>query len=145
MPPKKTKTTTIKDKSQKAEWTLNGKKDFIIPEKAIGFIYLIEIIGTPFYYYGKKNLTSTRGRGKKAVTKESTWRNYESSSKEVKELIKSGKKIKKTILEFAYSKSELTLKETQAIICNNCLTDSNSLNRWVYCRVYQKNLVNNNN
>jgi hypothetical protein len=143
MPPRKTKTTTLRDKSQKAEWTYQGKKDFTVPPLAIGFTYLIEIIGTPFYYYGKKNLTSTRGRGKKAVTKESTWRTYESSSKEVKALIKGGKKIKKTILEFAYSKSELTLKETQAIICNNCLTDENSLNRWVYCRVYQKHLIPN--
>jgi hypothetical protein len=136
MPPK-TKKTIV----EKAEWTYQGKKDFTVPSLAIGFIYLIEIIGTPFYYYGKKNLTSTRGRGKKAITKESAWRNYESSSKEVKALIKGGKKIKKTILEFAYSKSELTLKETQAIICNNCLTDENSLNRWVYCRVYQKQLL----
>lgn len=138
MPPKTKKTI----EKEKTEWVYQGKKDFTVPENAIGFTYLIEIIGAPFYYYGKKNLTSTRGRGKKAVTKESTWRTYESSSKEVKELIKGGKKIKKTILEFAYSKSELTLKETQAIICNNCLTDENSLNRWVCCRVYQKNLIN---
>jgi len=141
MPAKKIKTTD----NIKAEWIYQGKKDFTIPENAIGFTYLIEIIGTPFYYYGKKNLTSTRGRGKKAVTKESAWRSYESSSKEIKSLIKGGKKIRKTILEFAYSKSELTLKETQAIICNGCLTDSNSLNRWVYCLEYQKNLLNNSN
>ena len=134
MPPKK--------KTEKVEWTYQGSKDFEVPELAIGFVYRIDVIGTPFYYYGKKNLTSTRGRGKKKVTKESTWRAYESSSKEIKELIKAGKKIKKQILDFAYSKSELTLLETKQIICNGCLEDENSLNRWVYCRVYQKNIIN---
>lgn len=136
MPQKKSKTT------EKAIWTLDGKEDFNIPPEAYGFVYRIDVIGTPFYYYGQKRLTSTRGRGKKAVTKESAWRNYEGSSLELKALIKSGKKIKKQILEFAYSKSDLTLKETKQIICNGCLEDENSLNRWVYCRVYQKNIVN---
>ena len=131
-----------KSKTEKVEWTYQGKKDFEVPESAIGFVYRIDVIGTPFYYYGKKNLTSTRGRGKKKVTKESAWRKYEGSSLELKALIKSGKKIKKQILDFAYSKSELTLKETKQIICNGCLEDENSLNRWVYCRVYQKNIVN---
>ena len=138
MPPKKTKT----EKPSKAVWTLNGKDEFTVPELAYGFTYRIDVIGTPFYYYGQKKLTSTRGRGKKAVTKESAWRNYEGSSLELKALIKSGKKIKKQILEFAYSKSDLTLKETKQIICNGCLEDENSLNRWVYCRVYQKNIIN---
>lgn len=130
------------DKPTKAIWTLDEKEDFNIPESAYGFVYRIDVIGTPFYYYGQKRLTSTRGRGKKAVTKESAWRNYEGSSLELKALIKSGKKIKKQILEFAYSKSDLTLKETKQIICNGCLEDDNSLNRWVYCRIYQKNIVN---
>ena len=139
MPPKK---LTDKPKVEKAVWILNGKEDFNIPSDAYGFVYRIDVIGTPFYYYGQKRLTSTRGRGKKAVTKESAWRNYEGSSLELKALIKSGKKIKKQIIEFAYSKSDLTLKETKQIICNGCLEDENSLNRWVYCRVYQKNIVN---
>ena len=130
------------DKPTKAIWTLDEKEDFNIPESAYGFVYRIDVIGTPFYDYGQKRLTSTRGRGKKAVTKESAWRNYEGSSLELKALIKSGKKIKKQILEFAYSKSDLTLKETKQIICNGCLEDDNSLNRWVYCRIYQKNIVN---
>ena len=130
------------DKPTKAIWTLDEKEDFNIPESAYGFVYRIDVIGTPFYDYGQKRLTSTRGRGKKAVTKESAWRNYEGSSLELKDLIKSGKKIKKQILEFAYSKSDLTLKETKQIICNGCLEDDNSLNRWVYCRIYQKNIVN---
>ena len=136
MPPKK--------KTEKIEWTYQGSKDFEVPELAIGFVYRIDVIGTPFYYYGKKNLTSTRGRGKKKVTKESTWRTYESSSKEIKELIKAGKKIKKEILEFAYSKSELTLLETKQIICNGCLEDTDCLNRWVALKVWQHQIIKRN-
>lgn len=133
MPPKK--------KTDKPQWTYRGKKEFEVPADAIGFIYRIDIIGTTYYYFGKKNLHSRRGRGKKAIIKESNWRNYESSSKEVKALIKDGAQIKKQILEFAYSKSELSLKETQAIICNNCLEDLNSLNRWVSCKIFQHQIV----
>ena len=136
MPPKK--------KTEKAIWTYQGKEDFEVPESAIGFVYRIDVIGTPFYYYGKKNLTSTRGRGKKKVTKESTWRTYESSSKEIKGLIKAGKKIKKEILEFAYSKSELTLLETKHIICNGCLEDTDCLNRWVALKVWQHQIIKRN-
>lgn len=135
------KKKTVKTKLEKAKWTFQGLEDIPIPEKAIGFVYKITVIGTPFYYFGKKNLTSTRGRGKKAVVKESTWRNYEGSSLELKELIKGGVKIKKEILEFAFSKSELTLKELQLIVCNGALTDCNSLNRWVSCKIFQRHLI----
>lgn len=133
-----------KKKTEKAIWTYQGKEDFEVPESAIGFVYRIDVIGTPFYYYGKKNLTSTRGRGKRKVIKESTWRTYESSSKEVKELIKAGKKIKKEILEFAYSKSELTLLETKYIVCNGGLEDIDCLNRWVALKVWQHQIIKRN-
>ena len=141
-PTKKSKTKAEKVKA-KPQWTYQGKEDFEVPSLAVGFVYLIKVKDTPFYYYGKKNLTSTRGRGKNKKTTESAWRNYESSSKELKDMIKKGATIEKEILEFAYSKSELTLLETKHIICNNCIEDINSLNRWVYCRVYQKHIIKN--
>ena len=125
----------------KSKWTYQGTEDFEVPPTAIGFVYLIKVKDSPYYYYGKKNLTSTRGRGKNKKTTESTWRNYESSSKELKEMIKNGAKIEKQILEFAYTKSELSLLETKYIICQGALEDINSLNRWVYCKIYQKYLV----
>jgi hypothetical protein len=135
----------VKKTTEKIEWTYQGKKDFTVPPLAIGFTYLIEIIGTPFYYYGKKNLTSTRGRGKKAVTKESNWRNYESSSKEVKQLVKNGAIIKKSIIKFCFSKAELSLEEARLIICNNGLEDSSCLNRWISLKVWQHQLTKGSN
>lgn len=127
-------------KTVKATWTYQGKEDFKIPENAVGFVYRIDVIGTDLYYFGKKNLTSTRGRGKAKKTTESTWRSYESSSKELKELIRGGKKIKKQILEFAFTKTELTFLETKYIICEGALEDPNSLNRWISCKIFERNL-----
>ena len=133
MPPKKV--------NNKPQWTYNSKTDFKIPENAVGFIYRIDVLDSPFYYYyGKKNLTSTRGRGKKAVTTESAWRNYESSSKELRALIKAGKKIKKEILKFCFSKAELSYEECKIIICDRALEDSNCLNKWVTLKVWEHQL-----
>lgn len=133
MPPK-TKTT------EKVNWTYKGKTDFKVPENAIGFTYRIDISDN--YYYGKKNLTSTRGRGKKAVVSESNWRVYNSSSVELKSLIKAGKKYKKEILKFCFSKAELSYEEAKEIVCNNALTDDKCLNKWITLKVWQHQLNN---
>lgn len=133
MPPKTVKKEIV-------PWTYKGKTDFKVPENAIGFIYRIDISDN--YYYGKKNLTSTRGRGKKAVVSESNWRSYNSSSVELKSLIKAGKKYKKEILKFCYSKAELSYEETKEIICNNALTDDKCLNKWITLKVWQHQLNN---
>ena len=133
MPPKTIKKETV-------QWTYKGKTDFKVPENAIGFTYRIDILDN--YYYGKKNLTSTRGRGKKAVVSESNWRVYNSSSVELKALIKAGKKYKKEILKFCYSKAELSYEETKEIICNNALTDDKCINKWITLKVCQHQLNN---
>ena len=136
MPPKTIKKETV-------PWTYQGKKDFKIPENSIGFVYRIDVLDSPFYYYyGKKNLTSTRGKGKKAVTTESAWRSYNSSSVELKSLIKAGKKYKKEILKFCYSKAELSYEEAKEIVCNNALTDDKCLNKWVTLKLWQHQLNN---
>lgn len=132
--------TRKKQSVEKAKWTYNGKEEFEIPSTAVGFVYRIDVIGTNLYYFGKKNLTSSRGKGKNKKTTESAWRNYESSSKELKELIKNGAKIKKQILEFCFSKSDLSLSETKYIICNGGLEDENSLNKWVVCKIFSRYL-----
>lgn len=130
----------MSQRKNKAKWLYKDKEIFTVPKEAIGFVYAIEILGTNLYYYGKKNLFSTSGRGKKKVVKESNWRTYESSSKEVKQLIKDGAEIRKEILMFCYSKAELSLEETKAIICSGALRDPDSLNRWVTLKVWEHQL-----
>ena len=127
-------------KKENVNWTYKGKIDFKVPENAIGFTYRIDILDN--YYYGKKYLTSTRGKGKKAVISESNWRVYNSSSVELKALIKAGKKYKKEILKFCYSKAELSYEEAKEIICNNSLIDDKCLNKWIILKVWQHQLSN---
>ncbi len=113
-----------------------------IPEGAYGFTYLIEI-GFYYYYYGRKNFYTERripkgkkelaaqdGRAskKKLVVKESNWKNYCSSSDEVKKLVQEGNHVARTILDICYSKKELTYKENKLLYGNiegrNCLNDN---------------------
>lgn len=128
-------------KKEAVQWTHKGKNTFDIPPLAIGFVYRIDLEDGR-YYIGKKNLTSTRGRGKKAVTKESNWKTYCSSSKELKEIIKNGNiNYKKEILEFCFSKAELTYRETASIICLGALIDDKSLNGWVKATIFKRFLL----
>jgi hypothetical protein len=133
MPPKK----VIKEK---ATWTFQGKKEFTPPPLAIGFIYRIYNKTNGMSYIGKKNLQSFKGRGKKQITTESNWKIYEGSSKYLKEDIKKGDIISKEILQFAFSKAELTYLETQSIICGGCLMDDKSYNRWIKATIYAHSL-----
>jgi hypothetical protein len=61
--------------------------------------------------------------------KQETWQNYNSSSIEVQELITSGVKYTKEILEFVGQKSLLNWKETVQIICSGCLESEDCLNK----------------
>jgi hypothetical protein len=58
-----------------------------------------------------------------------TWADYNSSSDEVKELVESGVKHTKEILEFVRQKSLLNWKETVQIICSGCLESEDCLNK----------------
>lgn len=102
-----------------------------IPEGAYGFIYLIEVNfnNQKRFYLGKKNLfferkvnltkkeieqlPNKRLKKYKYVVKESDWLEYTGSNIQLNEHIKEGAKIKKTILEFCFSKRELTYKEVK--------------------------------
>ncbi len=95
-----------------------------MPKGAIGFVYMISINNK--HYIGKKSLFSRRKRnfGKKEiakitdkrkkhweyVTKESDWKTYCSSNKEVKELMKFEEGAR-SILAYAFSKKELSYLE----------------------------------
>ena len=115
-----------------------GLKD--IPEKAIGFIYLIVNEATGEWYVGRKNLYSTTTRPplkgqkrKRKVVKESDWLKYQSSSKIVKEWDSPYREI----IEYCFTKKMLTYREMQAIICMNGLEDSKCLNDNILGKFYR--------
>jgi hypothetical protein len=117
-------------------WLYNKEKitDINQLEKEImGFVYRIDHLPSNKSYIGKKFLVFTRKQklGKKElklfegqkgrppkfkiVSKESDWKTYWSSNKQLLELVKNEpeENFKRTILHFATSKKELTYFETK--------------------------------
>jgi hypothetical protein len=135
-------------KTTKPQWTYNGIViDHIdkTPEKSFAFIYKITLEDGR-YYIGKKYLWKpnyTSGLKKGQSKGQYTWQSYESSSKELKALIKLGAKFKKEILFFTFSRAETTYRETAEILCGQHLTNPNCLNYWVKATIYSKYLVPN--
>lgn len=102
-----------------------------IPKGVIGFVYLITNRDTGFYYVGKKSIYSTRKlsplqgyKRKRVVTKESNWTGYMSSNKDVQKWCY----VDKCILDWAYSKKQLTYLENKALYCLGVLEDEFSMN-----------------
>lgn len=132
-------------KREIVHWTYNNRTIDDVsktPKNSYAFIYKISLENGK-YYFGKKYIWKpkyTSGKLKGQSKGEYPWKTYTSSSKEVKELIAKGMKYTKEILMFTYSKAETTYLETKTILCNNALTDPNSLNYWVKATIYSKHL-----
>ncbi len=128
--------------------------DDMIPENAIGFIYIINMLkdGDMVGYIGKKNFYSKKKKkfGKKALAlmtdkrckKYETiikldYQNYFSSNKELKEAYKKGKYMNRTIIKICFSKAELTYQETKAQFQYEVLEKDNWLNGNILGRFYK--------
>ena len=147
-------------------WNGNDVTEDVIPEDAVGFIYMIEHIPTGKYYIGKKSLESVRNvkigvrelqrireerklagiRGslpkKKKVRKSSDWQKYFSSNDWIKEQITEGKsgEFKRSVLQFCYSKKSLSYYELHWQFKHDVLRDENSLNGNISGKWYRKDL-----
>jgi len=131
-------------------WKYKGKKVESLedlPENAHGFVYLIRNMVTDRFYVGKKNLlsvtnkpltkkelseiTDKRKSKKKQVIKESNWKSYYGSNKELlADIKKYGQdKFERTILKVCFSKKELTYYEIhQQCVYNVLITNSYNSN-----------------
>lgn len=114
-----------------------------VPEGAIGFVYMIVNTETTEHYFGKKNIFANRTlpplkgeRRKRKVTKESDWLKYQSSNSTVKSWISPHKEI----IEYCYTKKELTYREMQAIVCMQGLEDEKCLNDNVLGKFFRADL-----
>jgi hypothetical protein len=149
-------------------WEGNDVTEDVIPEEAVGFVYLIEHIPTGKYYIGKKSLESVRNvkigvrelarikeerklagiRGslpkKKKVRKSSEWEKYYSSNEWIKEQITEGKsdEFKRSVLQFCYSKKSLSYYEVYWMFKYDVLSDDNSLNGNIIGKYFRKDLDN---
>ena len=117
-----------------------------IPEKAIGFVYLITNTENNKKYIGKKifhfSKTIQKNLKKKKVKVESDWKTYTGSNEELNSDIKiNNPELKKEILEICYSKSSLSYVEAYHQFTNNVLIDSTYYNNWISVRVTRKHLT----
>jgi len=153
-------------------WLFEGKVITSIddmPEGTYGFIYEVVHIPTKSRYIGKKVLYFERNKklgkketealklerkqkglkgrtpSKKKVIKESDWKTYYGSQKEIKNLVKEGKPgdFSREILQFVPNKKLLTYYETKYLFVREVLENRNNyLNDNVLGKFYRKDFFN---
>lgn len=131
-------------------WIYKGKvlEDDDIPEKAQGFIYLITYLPTNQKYIGRKLLTKAhrRQKNKKIIRTrvESDWREYWSSSPEVKLLVEQEgtDNFVREVLVFAQSKGQLNYLEEKFLYCVGALESEVWLNSNIRSKMYKRNILN---
>jgi hypothetical protein len=131
------------------------------PQDYFGFVYKITnltngkfYIGKKYFYHtsnvklGKKELAAlpvTRGRKSttKQVIKESDWRSYWGSSKELQQDVKElgAEMFECIILKLCKDKKELTYYELHYQCTNECLLSYNSYNDNILGKFFRKDLV----
>lgn len=118
--------------------------DTLPTDNPIGFVYKItyELDDETFVYYGKKNVlsetkkyltkkemanvTDKRLKNYKMVVKENNWRQYAGSCNH--DILQKCIMVEKEILQFAYTKIELTYLEAKLLFINEALEDKYCLN-----------------
>ena len=154
MPLKKSKETN--------HWTYNGKEITSIdqfPQGAIGIIYRINNLSNGKYYFGRKTCISKKKKKKKLtiaekkleenkrktfkyeVSETSGWKTYKGSNKPLLSDLNKGDKYEKIILQFCFSKAEMTFYETRAIACSDCMLTEDCYNDWFSAKVYKSHLI----
>jgi hypothetical protein len=130
-------------------WTYKNKEITCIedmPDDAVGFVYEIINKENDFRYIGKKVIKTIRTspplKGKKRKRKsirESDWKTYYGSNEVIKNLIKEGKKdiFERNILQYAFSKSELTYLEAKYQFMLEVLEKDNYLNQNILGKFYK--------
>jgi hypothetical protein len=128
------------------DWTYLGAPITEIPDGVVGFVYLITNQKTGQGYIGKKFCWSRRrkkvaGRkNRKVVIKESDWRNYWSSSEDVKDVVaKVGKKhFTREILFLGMNKRSVSYVEVEQQFKRDVLTAKLSNGLFAY---YNSNIA----
>tara|TARA_R110002126_G_scaffold80546_4_gene199416 strand:+ start:1553 stop:1957 length:405 start_codon:yes stop_codon:yes gene_type:complete len=110
----------------------------------VGFVYLLHNIATNKYYVGKKLFTSSKtfqkNNKKKRKRVESDWETYHGSNDLLKEDVKSGNVLVKTILHLCPSRGWLTYMETKEIIEREALMSEDYYNQFLGCKIHAKHL-----
>jgi hypothetical protein len=133
-------------------WILDGK-EFKIEDRgdAIGFVYELRDTENDKRYIGKKNLFSTRRlpplkgqKRKRKVVKESDWKIYYGSSKNVQLLVeKTGqKRFERKILRLCESKGEMSYWEMWYQMMNHVLLKPDEYyNSFIGGKIHRKHVI----
>jgi hypothetical protein len=124
-----------------------------MPEGTFGFIYEVHHIPTGRKYIGKKVLEFNRTlpplkgtKRKRKVVKESDWKTYYGSHKEIKDLIKENKQdeFRREILMYVPSKKLLTYYETKFLFIKEVLEPNGNsyINDNILAKFYRKDFRN---
>ncbi len=139
------------------QWIYDGNYIDELPEKTVGFVYIITNMLTGKRYIGKKNAKFKKTRQKKVKTKitnvvkikkirsevDSDWRTYYGSSEHLKNDIESlGKEnFKREIIRFCTAKGELSYYEAKMQFDHDVLLYPDLwYNNWVYVKVHRTHL-----
>jgi len=124
-----------------------------MPKGTFGFIYEVQHIPTGRKYIGKKVLQFNRTlpplkgtKRKRKVVKESDWKTYYGSHKEIKDLIKENKQdeFRREILMYVPSKKLLTYYETKFLFIKEVLEPNGNsyINDNILAKFYRKDFRN---
>ena len=116
------------------------------PEDAFGFVYLIECKINGKKYYGKKLLTKAgykqvKGKRKK-IRKESDWKSYFGSSKELLADVEimGEEQFTRTIVRFCKSRGECNYYESKYILESDAIIRDDFYNDWISVKVSRSHL-----
>lgn len=129
-----------------SEWVYNNES-FCEPGEYYGFVYTIENLLSGRKYIGKKFFWTTKrkqvNKKRKSYKVESDWKEYWSSSEELKADIELHGKdnFRRTIIHLCPSKGVTNYLEAKEQMLNAVLEDSDKwYNSWVQCKVNKSHL-----
>ena len=130
------------------DWLYNGEP-YYEPGEYYGFVYIIENLLSGRKYIGKKFFWSIKrkqvNKKRKSYKVESDWKEYWSSSDELKADIESlgRENFKRTIIHLCPSKGVTNYLEAKEQMLHAVLEDSNAwYNSWIMVKVHRSHIKN---
>lgn len=141
--------TTESDELYENPWTYEGGAVLDPPDEIYGFVYCITNLETNRKYIGKKFFWSKvskpplkgKTRRRRSV-KESDWKKYYGSNKELQEDVKNlgAEKFRREIIHLCRTKGECSYYEAKYQFDNQVLESYDYYNEWIICKVHRKHI-----